>query len=287
MNPLRWQLRGRALTPGSPPLVMGIVNVTPDSFSDGGHFLDSRAAIDHGRRLAEQGADLLDIGGESTRPGSEPVGIEEEVRRVLPVVEALAGSVPVPLSVDTTKAEVARRALEAGAHLVNDITALRGDPEMAEVIASSGAGVVLMHMQGTPATMQREPTYRDVVAEVAGFLEERLRFAEAAGVAPEQVAVDPGIGFGKTAEHNWELLRRLDVLANLGRPVCLGVSRKRFLGALTGRGVHERLAASLAVACHALCRGVAHILRVHDVAETRDAVAVLRALGAAGGGGMV
>jgi dihydropteroate synthase len=276
--PPLWQLRDRTLTPGAPPLILGIVNVTPDSFSDGGQFLDTDAAVAHGLRLVEQGADLLDIGGESTRPGSEPVGLEEELARVVPVVRRLAALTSTPLSVDTNKAEVARQALEAGAHVINDITALQGDPAMPEVVRSYRAGVILMHMQGTPATMQTAPHYEDVVAEVADFLEARLQACTDMGIAASQVVLDPGIGFGKTREHNLRLLAHLEELQRLGRPVCLGVSRKGFLGKMLNRPVHQRLASSLAAACYALVRGSAQILRVHDVAETRDAVVVLNAL---------
>lgn len=276
--PLIWQLRDRTLTPGSPPLVLGIVNVTPDSFSDGGHFLDTDAAVAHALRLVERGADLLDIGGESTRPGSQSVSLDEEFARVLPVVRRLAVLTPTPLSVDTSKAEVARQALEAGAHIINDITALQGDPAMAGVVRSHRAGVILMHMQGSPATMQINPHYENVVAEVADFLEARLQACIDLGIAASQVVLDPGIGFGKKREHNLQLLANLGVLQRLGRPVCLGVSRKGFLGKMLNRSVEQRLASSLASACYTLVRGSAQILRVHDVAETRDAVVVLNAL---------
>jgi dihydropteroate synthase len=277
---LSWLCRDRTLTP-APALVMGIVNVTPDSFSDGGQFAAADAAVAHGLELVRQGADLLDVGGESTRPGSQPVPLDEELRRVVPVVRELAARAGVPISVDTSKAEVARQALEAGAHVINDVTALLGDPDMGAVVRDLGAGVVLMHMQGTPATMQIAPTYADVVAEVTAFLEARLQAAVDLGIAGERVALDPGIGFGKTSAHNRELLARLDQLRRLGRPVCLGVSRKGFLGRLLGRSAGERLAGSLAAACFCLGRGTAQVLRVHDVAETRDAVTVYRELGAA------
>jgi dihydropteroate synthase len=278
LAPLLWQLRDRTLTPGAPPLILGIVNVTPDSFSDGGQFLDADAAVAHGLRLIEQGADLLDIGGESTRPGSQPVELEEELARVVPVVRRLAALTSTPISVDTNKAEVARQALEAGAHIINDITALRGDPAMPEVVRSYRAGVILMHMQGTPATMQIAPHYDNVVVEVSDFLEARLQACCDLGIAASQVVLDPGIGFGKAREHNLQLLAHLEELQRLGRPVCLGVSRKGFLGKLLNRPLHQRLASSLAAACYALVRGSAQILRVHDVAETRDAVVVLNAL---------
>src|SRR5579875_1227046 len=276
--PLIWQLRDRTLTPGAPPLILGIVNVTPDSFSDGGQFLDADAAVAHGLNLVEQGADLLDIGGESTRPGSLPVPLEEELSRVIPVVRRLAALTSTPLSVDTNKAEVARQALEAGAHVINDVTALRGDPRMAEVVRSYGAGIILMHMQGTPATMQIAPHYEDVVAEVTDFLQARLQTCLDLGIAASQVVLDPGIGFGKTAKHNLQLLAHLEALQRLGRPVCLGVSRKGFLGKMLNRPLQQRLASSLAAACYALVRGSAQILRVHDVAETRDVVVLVNAL---------
>jgi dihydropteroate synthase len=275
---LEWHLRDRVLYPGRKPLVLGIVNVTPDSFSDGGHFASTAAAVAHGLDLVRQGADLLDVGGESTRPGSQPVPLDEELHRVLPVVRELAARTTVPLSVDTSKAEVARQALEAGAHVINDVTALRGDPAMAAVVATFGAGVILMHAQGTPATMQLQPTYQDVVGEVAAFLEARLQAAADVGIAGPRVVLDPGIGFGKTSAHNIRLLIRLHELRRLGRPVCLGVSRKGFLGRLLNRPVNERLPASLAAACHALARNAAQVLRVHDVAATHDAVEVFQAL---------
>lgn len=260
------------------PLVMGIVNVTPDSFSDGGRYATCEAAVAHGLALAAQGADILDIGGESTRPGSLPVPLEEELSRVVPVVEALARQVTVPISIDTSKAEVARRCLAAGARIVNDVTALRGDPEMAAVVREAAAGVILMHMQGTPATMQLNPQYDDVVGEILLFLEKRLQFCDQAGIARRYVAVDPGIGFGKTAEHNRTILRRLGEFQRLGRPVCLGISRKGFLGHWLKRPIERRLAGSLAAACFAMSQQAVQILRVHDVEETRDAVTVYQAL---------
>jgi dihydropteroate synthase len=271
-------VRDRRLTIGRIPLVMGIVNVTPDSFSDGGQFTAPEAAIAHGLELVRQGADLLDIGGESTRPGAEPVPLEEELTRVLPVVEGLAARTSVPLSVDTSKAEVARRCLAAGAHVVNDVTALTGDAAMVEVVRSARAGAVLMHMQGTPATMQLAPHYEDVVAEILAYLERRMDELAGRGVAREHVVLDPGIGFGKTREHNLEILARLDAFQRLGRPVCLGASRKGFLGRLLQRPVERRLAGSLAAACHAMSRGAVQMLRVHDVEATRDAVTVFSVL---------
>ena len=275
---MEWHLPDRVLRLDGRALVMGIVNVTPDSFYDGGRFATTDAAVDHALQLVSQGADLLDIGGESSRPGAVPVPLDEELRRIVPVVKALAARTPVPLSVDTTKAAVAEACLAAGAHIVNDITALLGDPDMARVVAPRRAGVVLMHMQGTPQTMQIAPRYDDVAAEVVRFLEERLHAAADAGIEAGRVVLDPGIGFGKTADHNLELLARLGELRALGRPVLLGVSRKGFFGKLLGRGVEERLIASLAAACHAVTLGTAQILRVHDVRETRDAVTLLAAL---------
>src|SRR5438093_1065230 len=244
---------------------MGVVNVTPDSFSDGGVHFDSVLAVAAARRMLEEGAAIVDVGGESTRPGSDGVSLDEELRRVVPVLEGLAGA---PVSIDTSKAEVARRALELGAELVNDVTALRGDPELAGIVADADAYLCLMHMLGEPRTMQDDPRYDDVAAEVAAFLEERLAFAVAAGISEERICLDPGIGFGKTAAQNFELVRRLDVLLSLGRPVLIGFSRKRSLGVLLGdpQATTGPLAASLAVAVAAYERG-ATILRVHDVRE--------------------
>lgn len=278
-----WHLRDRVFRIGARPLVLGIVNVTPDSFSDGGRHASAEAAVRHGLDLVEQGADLLDVGGESTRPGSAPVSLAEELARVVPVVAGLAARTTVALSVDTSKAEVARRCLGAGAHIINDVTALTGDPAMPEAVREAAAGVILMHMQGTPATMQINPAYVDVVNDLARFFEERLRAAAAAGIGPERVVLDPGIGFGKTVEHNLTLLARLGEFQRLGRPVCLGVSRKGFLGRVLNRPVDQRLAGSLAAVCFAQARGAVQVVRVHDVAATRDAVTLIAAL--TGGGG--
>jgi dihydropteroate synthase len=259
------------------PVIMGVVNVTPDSFSDGGLFLDADAAVEHGRRLASEGAAILDVGGESTRPGSEPVPEEEELRRVLPVVEQLAAGGGARVSIDTTKAGVARAALEAGATIVNDVSAFRFDPGLAAVVAESGADCCLMHMLGEPRTMQQDPRYDDVVSDIKAFLEERLAFATSEGVREERVWLDPGIGFGKTVEHNLELLRRLDEIVAIGRPVVIGTSRKSFLGKLAGgRDEGERLAGTIATNVVALERG-ATIFRVHDVAQNADALAVAAA----------
>jgi dihydropteroate synthase len=272
-----WHIRERVLELGPRALVMGIVNVTPDSFSDGGRFENTAAALAHALELVKQGADLLDIGGESTRPGATPVPLDEELRRVVPVITALRQSTEVPLSIDTSKTEVARQCLAAGAHIVNDVTAL-ADAGMIELVKQTGAGAVLMHMQGTPATMQQQPHYDNVTDEVTRWLGERLRVVTAQGVAPAQLVLDPGIGFGKSHAHNLELLVRLPELQQLGRPVCLGVSRKGFIGKITGRTVQEGLAGSVAVACHALVKHAVQVLRVHDVAATRDAVLMLAAL---------
>jgi dihydropteroate synthase len=253
------------------PKLMGVVNVTPDSFSDGGLYLDPGAAIAHGRELVADGAGILDVGGESTRPGAEPVAEAEELARVVPVIEGLA-DLEVAISIDTSKAAVAGAALDAGAEIVNDVTALRGDPEMAALCADRGATVVLMHMAGTPRTMQESPTYNDVVAEVTAFLAGRLEAATAAGIAEERIWLDPGIGFGKTAEHNMELLRRLGELAELGRPLLVGASRKSFIGKVDGSGPGERLGGTIAASVLAATKG-AEVLRVHDVAEACQALA--------------
>jgi dihydropteroate synthase len=255
--------------------IMGIVNVTPDSFSDGGLFLDAAPAIEHGERLIAEGADVLDVGGESTRPGAAAVPAEEELRRVLPVLEGLAGA-GAALSIDTSKATVAAAAVEAGATIVNDVTAL-SDPELGPLCAERGVELVLMHMQGTPRTMQENPVYDDVVEDVKAFLSERVERAVADGVEEDRIWIDPGIGFGKTVEHNLELIRRLGELGELGRPILLGASRKRFIGAITGREVGERLGGSIAAGVLALLNG-ADGLRVHDVAATRDAVAIAEAV---------
>jgi dihydropteroate synthase len=257
--------------------VMGVINVTPDSFSDGGRYLDAAAAIAHGLELEASGAAILDVGGESTRPGASPVTREEELHRVGPVIEGLVASgSKAQISVDTCKLAVAQDALRAGATLVNDVTAFRGDPEIAGLVASSGAECCLMHMLGEPRTMQRDPRYEDLVGEVKAFLEERMRFAIGQGVAEERIMLDPGIGFGKTAEHNLELLARLDEIVALGRPVVIGTSRKSFLGRLTGRDVAERVPATIATNVLAYVRG-ARVFRVHDVGPVYDALTVTAA----------
>jgi len=255
---------------------MGVVNVTPDSFSDGGLFLEPEAAIAHGEQLARDGAEILDVGGESTRPGAEPVGIEVELARTEPVVADLEG-MGYTVSIDTSKAKVAEAALAAGAEIVNDVTALRGDGDMAALCAERGATVVLMHMVGDPRTMQDEPRYEYVVGEVKAFLSERIEAALAAGIDEEKIWVDPGIGFGKTLEHNVELLRGLGELRELGRPLVIGASRKSFIGKIDGSRVEERIGGSIATAVLAAANG-ADVLRVHDVAETAQALRVAAAI---------
>ncbi len=273
------------MTPAAPtfsldlqfPAVMGIVNVTPDSFSDGGRFFAADAALEQALTLVREGASIVDIGGESTRPGSELVSLDEELRRVLPVVEALAGSVGVPISVDTMKAEVARRTLAAGAAVLNDVSALRYDDEMAAVVAESGCPVCLMHMQGMPKSMQDDPRYDDVVDEVLAFLEERMAFALARGVREEQIMLDPGIGFGKTVAHNLALLDGLGRFAVLGRPLLLGASRKRFLGAILGAEPSGRTIGTVATTVIGYLAG-AHVFRVHDVKPNFEALRVALAV---------
>jgi dihydropteroate synthase len=277
MEALRWHIRDRVIEFGRKPLVMGIVNVTPDSFSDGGPFFDRERAVDHALQLVAEGADILDLGGESTRPGATPVPLDEELRRVVPVVAEVAKRTIIPISVDTMKAEVARQCLMAGAAIINDVAGLR-DPAMIAAAAQHKAGVIVMHMQGTPPTMQDEPRYDDVVSEVGAFFEERLKTLAESGIPREAVCLDPGISFGKTQEHNLELLANLGALGRFARPVCLGVSRKGMIGILCGRSRSERMPGSLAIACIAAARGQAHVLRVHDVAPTRDAAVLLDAI---------
>ncbi len=274
MSGLRWRCRDRWIDLAARVQVMGVVNVTPDSFSDGGRFDTTEAAVHQALRLDEQGADILDIGGESSRPGAQAVSVDEELRRVLPVLEQLAGRTRALLSVDTTKSAVARAAVQAGAAILNDISAGRFDPDLPAVAAETGAGLVLMHMQGEPRTMQVAPHYEDVVREVRAELTLRTEAARRCGVAEEQVVWDPGIGFGKTLDHNLTLLRRLPELAEGGRPLLVGLSRKSFLGALTGLPVEDRLAPSLAALLLAVQRG-ARIVRVHDVKESCAALRVL------------
>ncbi len=276
-HPMLLRAKALEIPLGSHVLIMGVLNVTPDSFSDGGRFLDPGAAVAQAEALVAQGADLIDLGAESSRPGSEPVDETEELRRLMPVIEALAPRVAVPLSIDTTKARVAQRALDAGACIVNDISALRFDPDMARVVATTGAGVVLMHMQGTPQTMQRTPQYDDVVSEVRAFLAARMAAAREAGIRPDQILLDPGFGFGKTVTHNLTLLARLDELAALGRPVLAGVSRKAFIGQILAREVGDRLMGTAAAVALAVERG-ARLVRVHDVGAIRDVVRMTEAV---------
>ena len=274
---MRWIAREHQFNFPRPAIVMGIVNTTPDSFSDGGRFLDADAAEAHALRLANEGAEILDIGGESTRPGSTEVTVQEELDRVIPVIERLAKRPELVLSIDTQKPSIAREALTAGASIVNDIAANRADPEMWQVVAEAEAGYVCMHMQGTPQTMQAKPEYDDVTTEVIAFFRERLSLLLAHGVAAEQIALDPGIGFGKTLEHNIKLLRDLNKFSLVERPVLVGASRKSFIEKLLGAPVDERLPASLACAAWASIQG-SQIIRVHDVAETAQAVRMAEAL---------
>ena len=267
----------------SEPCVMGVLNVTPDSFSDGGRYVGCEAAVARGVAMAEQGAGIIDVGGESTRPGAAAVGVQEELERVIPVIEALAQRVAVPISVDTSKPEVMRAAIAAGAAMVNDVRAL-GAPGALDAVAGTGAAVCLMHMRGEPRTMQQAPEYRDVVGEVRDFLAARLSACHAAGIATAGLCIDPGIGFGKRAEHNLALLAALDQLAAPGIPVLVGVSRKSLVGMITGRAAGDRLAGSVALAALAVMRGAA-IVRAHDVAETVDAVKIASALRRAAAGG--
>ncbi len=268
---------GRTLGPG--PVILGVLNVTPDSFSDGGTYLNPEVAASHAAALLDEGAQVIDVGGESTRPGSDPVSPDEELRRVLPVVRAVYDVHPeAVISVDTYRAATAEATLEAGASIVNDVTALRGDPDMAAVVAEAGCPVVLMHMLGEPKTMQQDPRYGDVVREVRDFLAERAEFAVAAGIQPENIILDPGIGFGKTREHNLALLRRLDAIVELGYPVLVGASRKRFIGEITGlEEARARVAGTVAANVLAYERG-ARLFRVHDVKANREALEVAAAI---------
>jgi len=269
--------RGRKLELGRRTAVMGVLNVTPDSFSDGGVFFDPSRAVERAVEMVEEGADIIDVGGESTRPGADPVPLEEELRRVLPVIEALVDKIEVPISVDTYKSQVAKRALEAGASIVNDISGLHYDPELAEVAAEYGAAVVLMHIKGTSKTMQQNPQYQDLMGEITAYLDEGIRRAESAGVPPERIVVDPGIGFGKLLEHNLAIFRNLDELAALGKPILVGPSRKRFIGEVLGVDVGERLFGTLAAVAASVLNG-AHIVRVHDVRPSRHVVDIVDAI---------
>jgi len=278
---LLWRVGGRAFDCGARTLVMGVLNVTPDSFSDGGRFLDPETAAAHAMRMAADGADLIDVGGESTRPGSDPVSDDEERARVIPVIERLVADLPdVSISVDTRKAGVAKAALDAGAAIVNDISS-GADPDMFGVVKDAGAGMVLMHMQGDPKTMQQAPHYDDVVDEVREYLRERIEAAEFAGIDPERLCIDPGIGFGKTLEHNLTLMHHLDVLLDLGRPVMVGPSRKRFIGTILGLPEGERVEGTAGAVAWLVARG-ANIVRVHDVKETARVVRIVDAIARAG-----
>jgi dihydropteroate synthase len=273
----RWRIADRVLDCSGRTLVMGILNVTPDSFSDGGRFLDADAAVEHGIRIVSEGADIVDVGGESTRPGSDPVPADHEIERVVPVIARLAEAVPhVPISIDTRKAEVAAAALDAGATIVNDVSAGR-DPEMLGLVAERRAAVVLMHMKGEPKTMQAAPVYDDVVDEVREHLRDRIEAAEFAGVDAERIAIDPGIGFGKDLEHNLELIRRVDELLELGRPLLVGPSRKRFIGTILDLPEDRRVEGTVGAVARMVARG-AHIVRVHDVLEVSRAVRVIDAI---------
>ena len=273
----RVTLRGGVLSLAERVHVMGILNVTPDSFSDGGRYVDADAACAHAMAMIEQGADLLDIGAESSKPGAVAIDEEEERRRLLPIVRELCSTATLPLSIDTTKAAIAEEALDAGAALINDISALRFDPRMASVVARSGAGVILMHMQGTPATMQRTASYTYVVEDVRAFLAARLEVAQQAGIPRDRILLDPGIGFGKNCEHNVTLLNHLDAFQTLGRPIVVGVSRKAFLGKILGRTIDERLMGTAGAVAVAIMKG-ARVVRVHDVAPIRDVVKIVEAI---------
>ncbi len=266
-----WQFGKRDYQLGQHPLVMGIVNVTPDSFSDGGQFLQTQSAVAHALQLFEEGADFLDIGGESTRPGADPISIEEELKRVVPVVEALSGKVSIPISIDTTKAEVARACLSAGAEIINDISGLTFDEQMPETCRTTDAGIICMHIQGTPQTMQDKPHYENCVQEIEEWLQARLSKLKEQGIDPTRLVLDPGIGFGKTAEHNLEILSSIPQLRKSGRPVLIGHSRKRFLKKVLNRAMEERLAGTIGVSI-ALAEQQTDIIRVHDVAAINDAL---------------
>jgi len=278
----RLRIKGGELEVGKRTLVMGVLNVTPDSFSDGGLYFDPRAAVQRAFKMVQEGADIIDIGGESTRPGSDPLPLEEELRRVLPVIEAIAPRIGIPISIDTYKAKVAEEALSAGASIVNDISGLGFDPEMARVVARHGACAILMHIKGTPKDMQKDPRYDDVMGEIKAYLRERIRRAESAGVSPDAIVIDPGIGFGKRLEHNIEIFRRLEELEELEKPILVGPSRKTFIGEILGVDVSQRLYGTLAAVAHAVLRG-AHIVRVHDVGAARQVVDMLDALEGFGG----
>jgi dihydropteroate synthase len=274
---ISWQLRSQTIHFDERPKIMGIVNVTPDSFSDGGRYSQTHEAVSHALKLAADGADILDVGGESTRPYSEGVSVQTELDRVIPVIEALRHQTNLPISVDTSKAVVAQQATMAGAEIINDVTGLQGDPAIIDVALSSGAGICAMHMRGTPQTMQDNPEYSDVVEDIYAWLEARRDWLINRGIVREKICLDPGIGFGKTHEHNLELLRNIERFNDLGCPILVGHSRKGFIGKITGDTSPERIAGTLAVSLHLAMRGT-HIIRVHDVRETVQAMRMLRAL---------
>ena len=276
--------RGGVLRLGERTVVMGIVNVTPDSFSDGGLFLEPARAIEHGLRMAEEGADIIDVGGESSRPGSDPLPLEEELRRIIPTIEGLASHLTIPISVDTYKSGVAERAVEAGAQIINDISGLHLDPQMVSVAARYDTPLIIMHIRGTPKTMQQNPRYDDLMGEIIAYLREGIARAEEAGVDPQKVIVDPGIGFGKRIEDNLVILDRLDDLTVLGRPILVGTSRKSFIGAVLNLEVHERGIGTLAAVAVSVLKG-AHIVRVHEVASVRQVVDMVDAVISEGGAG--
>ncbi len=271
------RLKDKILPIGERTCIMGVLNVTPDSFSDGGSYINPDLAAEHAVRMAEEGADMIDIGGESSRPGAERISAAEELKRVMPVLKAVVGKIKIPVSVDTCKSEVAREVLYEGAAAINDITALRGDPRMAAVVAEYGAGLVLMHMKGFPRTMQGEPVYQDLMGEIIAYLSGSIDIAERSGIAPEKIIVDPGIGFGKTIEHNLEILRRLGELCYLGKSLLVGTSRKSFLGTITGKDAGDRIFGTAASVAAAIMNG-ADMVRVHDVGAMKDVARVMDAI---------
>jgi dihydropteroate synthase len=273
----KFRIKGGEIELGKRTLVMGVLNVTPDSFSDGGLYFDKQLAIDRALQMVEEGADIIDIGGESTRPFSDPVPLEEELRRVIPVIEAIAPKVAVPISIDTYKAKVASEALQAGASIVNDISGLRFDPDLARVVSEHGAGLILMHIKGTPKTMQLDPHYEDVILEIKEYLKESIKKAESEGVHPDSIVIDPGIGFGKKLNHNLEIFRRLRELEELGKPILVGPSRKSFIGEILGVPVSERLYGTLGAVAYCALKGV-HIVRVHDVKAVRQVLDIIDAI---------
>lgn len=274
---LEWKCRDQIINIGNRPLIMGILNVTPDSFSDGGSYIDNNKAIDHAKTMISEGAYIIDIGGESTRPSAEKVSTEDEISRVIPVIEALTRSTNAILSIDTTKAEVAKAALKSGVHIINDISALTHDPQMATVAKEYGAGIILMHMHGTPQTMQNNPKYKNVVEEVTNYLSQRVETLITQEINIKTLAIDPGIGFGKNLEHNISLIKNINKLTKMNIPVIVGLSRKSFLGKLTGKDVSDRLSSSLAALVISVING-ANIIRVHDVNASRDAIITATAL---------